>query len=244
MYQTCNVSYTGFIEYQTAWRLQKRLVRERSADRINDTLLIVEHPHTYTLGRAGDASNLLLSAEQLAAQQIAYVPIDRGGDITYHGPGQLVAYPILHLKQRHTGEGRMKADFIQYIRDLEEILIRTVADYEITSQREEGLTGVWVGTADDLAKIAAIGIKISSKGVSSHGIALNVTTDLSFFDGIVPCGIDDKTVTSVRELVDGNPPSLKETAAHFEAHFADVLCYSLVPLSFEQLLEHTHTQFE
>lgn len=236
MKQTCQVVYTGLIDYQQAWDIQRQLVNRRGDNLIEDTLLIVEHPHTYTLGRAGDPANLLLTEAQLTDQNIAFVPIDRGGDITYHGPGQLVAYPILHLKQRRHGEGRMKADFIKYIRDLEEILIRTVADYGIESQREEGLTGVWVGAGDDLAKIAAIGIKINSKGVSSHGIALNVTTDLSYFDGIVPCGIDDKAVTSLAQLLAGEPPSIDTVAKHLEQHFSEVLNYKLQQHVFEDIL--------
>jgi len=228
-----NVVHLGTIGYHAAWDLQRELVKKRTANEVEDTLLILEHPHTYTLGRAGNMSNLLLSEAELREQGITFVPIDRGGDITYHGPGQLVAYPILNLMEQRTGVGRLKADFIAYIRDIEEVIIRLLATYNIEGFREPGLTGVWVTQGDTIAKIAAIGIKINTKGVTMHGVALNVTTDLTYYAGIVPCGIDDKPVTSMQAILADAVPPMEEVIQRFEAAFAEVFerDHKLAPLS-------------
>src|SRR5688500_9231302 len=162
-----HVIRSGRMDYLAAWEWQRELVRQRSAGAIGDTLLLTEHPHTYTLGRSTKDGHLLISHEQLAAQGIALVESDRGGDITYHGPGQVVGYPILKLSQ-HGG------DVLRYLRMLEQTLIVTLADYGLATGRIAGLTGVWVGDE----KIAAIGVKLSAAGVTQHGFALNVTTDL------------------------------------------------------------------
>jgi lipoyl(octanoyl) transferase len=174
---------------------QRRVCRVLLAGRVGDTLLLVEHPHTYTLGRATRDGHLLISPDQLAAQDIELVESDRGGDITYHGPGQVVGYPILKLSQ-HGG------DLLRYLRMLEETLIVALASYAIAAGRIAGLTGVWVGDE----KIAAIGVKLSASGVTQHGFALNVATDLRYFDQIVPCGIADKGVTSLERLLGEAPP--------------------------------------
>jgi len=189
------VIYADRIDYLSAWERQRELVRQRSAGAIGDTLLLLEHPHTYTLGRATKDGHLLIGTEALAAQGIALVESDRGGDITYHGPGQVVGYPILKLSQ-HGG------DLLRYLRMLEETLIVALASYGVAAGRIAGLTGVWVGDE----KIAAIGIKLSASGVTQHGFALNVCTDLRYFQQIIPCGIAGKGVTSLERLLGAAPP--------------------------------------
>jgi lipoyl(octanoyl) transferase len=171
--------------------MQRELVEQRRAGAIDDVLLLLEHPHVLTVGVRGDGgrSHVRATADALAARGIEIVETGRGGDITYHGPGQLVGYPILDLHPD-------RLDVHRYVRDLEEALIRTAADFEVAASRIDGLTGVWVGRE----KLAAIGVRIS-RWITSHGFALNVSTDLSYFDLIVPCGIADKGVTSLSRLV-------------------------------------------
>lgn len=193
-----------------AWDWQRRFVRQRSAGEIADTLLLLQHPHTFTLGRSTGDGHLLISSEMLAAKGIVVVESDRGGDITYHGPGQVVGYPILKLS--HHGR-----DVLRYLRMLEEVLIVTLEGYGLHGTRIPGLTGVWV----DDRKIAAIGVKLSASGITQHGFALNVTTDLHFFDMIVPCGITGKSVTSIaREL--GTAPSHDEVEQRVAEAFGNV----------------------
>ena len=206
-----HVIHAGRIEYLAAWEWQRDLVRQRSAGAIGDTLLLIEHPHTYTLGRSTKDGHLLITPEQLVEQGITLVESDRGGDITYHGPDQLVGYPILKLSQ-HGG------DLLRYLRLLEETLIVALASYGVTAGRIAGLTGVWV----DDAKIAAIGVKLSASGVTQHGFALNVATDLRYFQQIIPCGIADKDVTSLKQLLGSAPPRAEveqRVAAAFGAVF-------------------------
>jgi len=209
------IIHAGRIDYLAAWERQRELVRQRSAGAIGDTLLLIEHPHTYTLGRSTKDGHLLITPEQLAEQGIALVESDRGGDITYHGPGQVVGYPILKLSQ-HGG------DLLRYLRLLEETLIVALASYGVTAGRIAGLTGVWVGDA----KIAAIGVKLSAGGVTHHGFALNVATDLRYFQQIIPCGIADKGVTSLEQLLGTAPPHAEveqRVAAAFGAVFGVAL---------------------
>lgn len=186
---TCQYSRLGVVDYQEAWDLQRQLATLRDLNQIPDTLLLLEHPHTYTLGRTGKREHLLAGPEALEAIGATAIDTDRGGDITYHGPGQLVGYPIMLVNDRR--------DLLQYIRKLEESIIRALNDLGIQSGRISGLTGVWVGEK----KIAAIGVKMGR--VSTHGFALNVTTDLTYFGHIIPCGIRDKGVTSIEEQVAG-----------------------------------------
>lgn len=179
----------GRVGYAEAWALQRELVAARQAGAGPDTLLLLEHPPVITLGRAGEAAHLLGSPAELARRGVGFIETDRGGDITFHGPGQVVGYAIVDLAAR----GR---DLHRFLRDLEKVLILALAEFGIRAGRVEGLTGVWVGDA----KVAAIGIRVS-RWVTHHGFALNVDTDLSYFDLIVPCGIADKRVTSMEALL-------------------------------------------
>ena len=210
--RTLDVRQLGVVPYAEALALQRSLVEERRAGLIGDTLLLLEHPHVITLGVRGDGgrSHLLASSETLAARGVEVHETGRGGDITYHGPGQLVGYPIIDLKPD-------RCDVHRYVRDLEGVLIRTASDYGIDAGRVEGLTGVWVGNE----KLAAIGVRIA-RWITSHGFALNVTSDLDFFKLIVPCGIADRGVTSLSRLV-GRPIDMAEVATRTAEHFANAL---------------------
>jgi lipoyl(octanoyl) transferase len=190
----------GLVDYQAGLTLQQTLVEQRKRGEIPDQLLLLEHPHVITLGvkTRNDLSHVLQTPEALAAQGVALFESGRGGDVTYHGPGQLVGYPILELATD-------RRDVHRYVRDLEQVLIDTVAEFGITAGRVAGLTGIWVGPAGQEAKLAAIGVRIS-RWVTSHGFALNVNTDLSRFGLIVPCGITDRGVTSMQQLLGRHVP--------------------------------------
>jgi lipoyl(octanoyl) transferase len=210
--QRClNVRRLGVVSYADALALQRALVEERRANREEDLLLLLEHPHVLTLGVRGDGgrSHILADADTLAARGVEVHETGRGGDITYHGPGQIVGYPILDLKPD-------RCDVHRYVRDLEEVLIRTAASYGIPAHRVDGLTGVWVGRE----KLAAIGVRIA-RWITSHGFALNVTTDLEYFKLIVPCGISDRGVTSLERLL-GRSINRREVEQHIVAHFCTV----------------------
>lgn len=179
----------GLTGYQEAWDLQKSLHSLRYEGKIKDTFIMLEHPHTYTLGKTADKNNLIGSDEFLRDREIKVFEIDRGGDITYHGPGQIVGYPIINLQD-------WKPDTHLYLRTLEQVIIDVLKDYGIESGRKPEYTGVWVGES----KIAAIGIKIS-RWITMHGFAFNINTDLDLFNGIIPCGIKEKEVTSLKKLL-------------------------------------------
>jgi len=174
------------IQYDKAWDLQKETFQHRTNDEVNDTLFLLEHPHTYTLGKVADRKNLISNEEFLNKYKIKVYDIDRGGDITYHGPGQVVGYPIIKLSN-------WKEDTHLYLRNLEQVIIDVCTEYGLQTGRIEGLTGVWI----EDRKIAAIGIKVS-RWVTMHGFAFNISTDLDLFNGIIPCGITDKKVTSLQ----------------------------------------------
>jgi lipoyl(octanoyl) transferase len=201
------------VPYAEALALQRALVEDRRAGRIDDVLLLVEHPHVLTLGVKGDGgrSHILATADALAARGVEVHETGRGGDITYHGPGQIVGYPIIDLKPD-------RCDVHRYVRDLEEVLIRTAADFGVDTGRVTGLTGIWSGP-DRRAKLAAIGVRIS-RWVTSHGFAFNVSTDLAFFDLIVPCGIGDREVASLHQL--GCTASRSEVENRVAANFCAV----------------------
>lgn len=193
-----SVLHLGQLDFATALKLQQRLVELRKEGRIGDVLLLLEHTPVITLGRNAKEKNILASPEELVRRGVEVFETNRGGDVTFHGPGQLVGYPIFDLRGYALPDGKRKTlGAVDYVRRLEEVLIRTCADFRISTKRVAGLTGVWteVETGDE-AKVAAIGVHISHF-VTSHGFALNVNTDLSYFDLIVPCGIEDKPVTSM-----------------------------------------------
>jgi len=208
-----NVIDLGLIGYAQAWELQKRVVAARKAGAIGDVLLFCEHPHAITLGRNGNRANLLASQSVLRQKGVAYFESSRGGDITYHGPGQIVGYPVLDL-------GAIKRDVVWYVRMLEEVMIRAAADFGVAAGREAGKTGVWVGEGAAAEKLAAIGIHVS-RWVTSHGFALNVATDLRYFDLIVPCGILKRKPTSLEKLL-GRQVQLKDVRPRLVKHFGDV----------------------
>jgi lipoyl(octanoyl) transferase len=195
--RTLRLQRLGRMNYADAWAEQRRLVVERSAGRAPDTLLLVEHPPTITLGNRATPAHILASEAELTRRDVAVVRSDRGGDVTYHAPGQLVGYPIVKLSQ-HGG------DIGRYMRTLERVIIGTIAAYGVHGAHEPGLTGVWV--RNGAAKICAIGVKLSASGVTSHGFALNVNPDLSGFNLIVPCGITDRAVTSLAAERGAAPP--------------------------------------
>lgn len=215
------VKWLGRIDYQEAWARQEALVRARTAGEVGDILLLVEHPPVYTLGRSGKVEHLLLDEAGRAAAGIALHRVDRGGDITYHGPGQLVGYPILDLKRLYRARGYDRPDLHHYLRRLEAVLIDALDEWGIDGWRFEGYTGVWVGTRPDPRKIAAIGVKVSSKGISSHGFALNVNPDLAHFAGIIPCGIAAHGVTSMARVT-GQAVAVTELLAPVSAAFGRV----------------------
>lgn len=209
----CQVRELGRVDYGRALQLQQELVDARKLGRIPDQLLLLEHPHVITLGRNGRLENLLAGEDVLARAGISFYPADRGGDVTYHGPGQLVGYPILDLRE-------WKRDVGAYVRGVEQALIDTLAGFGIAAGRIPKLTGVWV----DGRKIAAIGVHIS-RWVTSHGFALNVDTDLSYFQYIVPCGLT-RPVTSMAQL--GARASLPEVARSLARHFGRVFDCEMV----------------
>jgi len=226
MLQPVHVLPLGRVPYAEAWALQKalhgRMVAEKRAGGIPDhLLLLVEHPHVYTLGQNGRREHLLRSEADLAAMQATFVPVDRGGDITYHGPGQMVGYPLFDLD-------RFRPDLHVYLRTLEDVVIQTLADDGLAGARVPGRTGVWIGPDDRGAerKVCAFGIRCA-RWVTMHGWALNLDPDLSYFDAIVPCGIEDRGVTSMaREL--GRPVDADATAERLLAHLAHAFGARLV----------------
>jgi lipoyl(octanoyl) transferase len=228
-----NLLHLGRVDYATGLDLQKQLVEARHEDRIGNTLLLLEHPPVLTLGRNSDRSNVLASDEFLAYRGVEIHEINRGGDVTYHGPGQLVGYPILDLRSFAPRLGA-----VDYVRLLEEVLIRALGDFAIPAQRVAGRTGVWTipGGSVSEKKIAAIGVHIS-RGITSHGFALNVTTDLRDFDLIIPCGISDRAVTSLElEAPDADSAPTMENAINAVArHFGRVFEHQVIWLEPDQL---------
>jgi lipoyl(octanoyl) transferase len=216
----CLVVNLGLVEYGAAWELQRRVVAARKAGAVPDVLLLCEHPHVITLGRNGKLTNLRASSDLLRRMGVALFETDRGGDITYHGPGQLVGYPILNL-------GEIRRDVAWYVRSLEEAMIRATAEFGVLARRVPGRTGVWVDVAGDGAgslpeeeKLGAIGVHLS-RWVTSHGFAYNVATDLSYFDLIVPCGIADRRATSLEKLLNQSV-DLRGVSSRMAAHLGEL----------------------
>ena len=239
--KSCQIIDLGMIGYAEACALQKRIVTARKTDAIEDVLLLCEHPHVITLGRNAKREHLLAAEHVLKQKGVELHATDRGGDITYHGPGQIVGYPILNL-------GEIRRDVVWYVRTLEEIMIRTTAEFGIQAVREPGKTGIWVDAAQSSSalatrhsplatseKLGAIGVHIS-RWVTSHGFAYNVSTDLRFFDLIVPCGIADRKATSLEKIL-GRNIERKEIAPHLVKHFGEVFGLEMKQASRRELLE-------
>ncbi|HSL89334.1 MAG TPA: lipoyl(octanoyl) transferase LipB [Ignavibacteriaceae bacterium] len=207
----------GFIDYKEAWDLQYKIHTSRVQGTIKDHFLLLEHPNTYTLGKTADKSNLIGNEEYLKEKNISVYDIDRGGDITYHGPGQIVGYPIINLND-------WKQDTHKYLRALEEMIIRVCFEYGLIGRRDPRYTGVWI----DDRKIAAIGIKVS-RWVTMHGFAFNINTDLSLFDGIIPCGISGKAVTSLKKEID-KTVEIDFVKSLILKHFTEVFEYNSIEL--------------
>ena len=220
--RTVELCSLGRTRYGETWKLQQRLFDLRLDGLIGDVLLLNEHEHVYTIGKAGDDNHLLASEEELRRGGVEVFHIDRGGDITYHGPGQLVGYPIIDLNT-------YGADIHRYLRNLEEVLISALRDFGIEGQREEGMTGVWVKGE----KIAALGVKVS-RWITMHGFALNVNTDLTKFGRIIPCGIFHKGVTSMERLL-GGPVSIGDVERSVAEAFEEVFSCRAIPMSRQKL---------
>lgn len=222
----------GLISYADAYALQQRLVSARKACAIDDVFLFCEHPHVITLGRNASRANLLVSEHVLRQKNVELHPTNRGGDITYHGPGQIVGYPIVNLD-------KIKRDVGWYVRTLEEVMIRASADFGVMSYRVPGKTGIWVQAVPTEEKLAAIGVHIS-RWVTSHGFAYNVSTDLRYFDLIIPCGIADRKATSLEKLLQRSVSSAKVRASLVH-HFAALIGHDPRPCSRQELESHLNT---
>ena len=207
--QNFQVRCLGLVPYQQAWDLQAELASQIAAGQLPPTLLLMEHPHTYTFGRRGQASNLLWGKAELNERRVQVFWVDRGGDVTYHGPGQLVGYPLIPLKTDHLVTSSQsdsailpQADYVGYLRRLEQVLIQALLQFGVQAGRVKNLTGVWVNGA----KIAAIGVKVDAHGITRHGFALNVAPDMSYWNGIVGCGLAGYSVTSLAQILPVPPP--------------------------------------
>ena len=227
-----NICYTvdaGLIGYTEAWELQKRLVAARKAAAVEDVLLLCEHPHVITLGRNGKREHLLASEQVLRQKNVEFHSSDRGGDITYHGPGQIVGYPILDLTEH-------RRDVRWYVQQLEETMIRASADFKVTAERVAARHGIWVRhPAGEEEKLAALGVHLS-RWVTSHGFAYNVATDLRYFDLIVPCGIAGKRATSLERVLD-RAVRTDEVRPKLAAHFGELFERNMISVSRVQLEE-------
>ena len=224
---TCLITDLGLVSYADASSLQQRLAAARKSGLIDDVFLLCEHPHVITLGRNANRQNLLASEHVLRQKAVELHATNRGGDVTYHGPGQIVGYPILNL-------AGIKRDVGWYVRTLEEAMIRASADFGATAYRVPGKTGIWVQAGASEEKLAAIGVHIS-RWVTSHGFAYNVSTDLRYFDLIVPCGIADRKATSLEKLLRRSVP-LEEVKPRLTGHLTDLFSLTPSPTSYRQLL--------
>ena len=260
MRKDCVVHRLGVIPYETAWQLQDRLAIEIAAGQRPPTLLLLQHPHTYTFGRSGHKQNLLWGQEELKQRGVIVHWVDRGGDVTYHGPGQLVGYPLLPLApgglhhNEENGKTHMpRADYVGYVRKLEETLITALYHLGVVGGQLKGLTGVWVQPdaaslcrncpperRQPAAKIAAIGVKVDVRGVSRHGFALNIDPDMTYWEGIIGCGIKDHPVASLADFL--NPaPSLQTVSDVVVAAFAKTFNYQMVEKELPEISQDTLT---
>jgi lipoyl(octanoyl) transferase len=246
----CALYRLGLVNYQNAWDLQNRLAQEISRGDHPPSLLLLQHPHTYTFGRSGHRENLIWDQDELERRGISVHWVDRGGDITYHGPGQLVGYPLLPLDTQGlkvdpaSSSARLpRADYVGYLRKLEEALIEALAQIGLAGQRVEGMTGVWLPPeayrkAGDPphegklppAKVAAIGVKVDVHGVTRHGFALNVNPDMSYWEGIIGCGLEGYPVTSLAQVLP-SAPSMESVSDAVVSAFGKVFEYEIKPVS-------------
>jgi lipoate-protein ligase B len=228
----------GLMEYERAWNLQEEYAREIAAGKRPPTLLLLEHPHVYTFGRRGKQENLLWEESRLKEKGIAVHWVDRGGDVTYHGPGQLVGYPLLPLGQVNAESRIPQPDYVGYVRKLENTLIVALARLGLVSGQRPGLTGVWIRAdvhsrcprckpedRQKPAKIAAIGVKVDSRGISRHGFALNVNPEMEYWDGIIACGLQNEPVVSLADLFP-EPPSMERVKKNVVEAFREVFSAS------------------
>ena len=244
---TAEVLDLGLMEYERAWKLQDEYAREIAEGKRPPTLLLLEHPHVYTFGRRGKQENLLWGESQLKEKGIAIHWVDRGGDVTYHGPGQLVGYPLMPLAPLSLVEGRgdkgerriPQADYVGYVRKLEKTLIVALTRLGLAAGQRSGLTGVWIQAdvhsrcprckPEDRkkpAKIAAIGVKVDARGIARHGFALNVNPDMDYWEGIIACGLQDEPVVSLADLFP-EPPSMERVKQEVIAAFGEVFGYEI-----------------
>lgn len=248
MVSPCNVHWLGLIPYGEAWKLQGELAAEIATEKRPATLLLLEHPHTYTFGRRGIAEHLLWDEAELTRQGVEVHWVDRGGDVTYHGPGQLVGYPLLPIapgglmgsvaqNPAEPGELRIpRADYIGYLRKLEVMIINALKEFEVDARQVEGLTGVWLERKmfnpeqkkqAELVKIASIGVKVDVKGISRHGFSLNVAPDMKYWQGIIACGLKDYHETSLADLL-SPAPNLQQVGRAVVASFAETFNYEMI----------------
>lgn len=210
----------GVIDYETAWKLQDLYAAQIAEGTRPPTLLLLEHPHVYTFGRKGNAENLLWNETQLKEKGISTYWVDRGGDVTYHGPGQLVGYPLIPLGRLNQDNRLPETDYVGYIRKLEEMLIRVLGQFGVTGMQRPGKSGVWIQQHPP-AKIAAIGVKVDVKGITRHGFALNVNPNMEYWNGIIPCGLTEPVI-SLADLLDP-VPSMDEVKANLGEIFRQVI---------------------
>jgi lipoyl(octanoyl) transferase len=229
----CEIRRLGLIPYQEAWELQERLATEIASGARPATLLLLQHPHTYTFGRMGRPENLLWDETELSKKEVQVHWVDRGGDVTYHGPGQLVGYPLLALDIRglQVHSHRIpQADYVGYLRKLEQVLITALKKPGLTAYRQPGLTGVWVDSpihGEAPAKIAAIGVKVDARGITRHGFALNVDPDMSYWQGIIGCGIREHCSTSLAEITNP-PPDMEQVTDWIVWAFGNEFQYEMI----------------
>ena len=226
--KTCWLANLGLISYAPAYELQRQLVTARKARAIPDVLLLCEHPHVITLGRNGTHDNLRAPEALLAHKKVKFHSSDRGGDITYHGPGQIVGYPILDLAEH-------RRDIGWYVAQLEEVMLRATADFGLAAKRIPGCHGAWLDSPRGDEKLGALGVHLS-RWVTSHGFAYNVSTDLAYFDLIVPCGIRGKGVTSLERTL-GRPVDGTQARDRVAAHFAEIFGFEMKVVSEQELTE-------
>lgn len=243
--KTLIVEDLGLIDYETAWKLQDTYAAEIAAETRLPTLLLLEHPHVYTFGRRGQEENLLWNESELKEKNVAVHWVDRGGDVTYHGPGQLVGYPLIPLAPIPSTAGKgenshiPQTDYVGYIRKLEQALIIALANLGLVTGQRKGLTGVWVQAdvwsrcprcrPEDKqrpAKLAAIGVKVDARGVTRHGFALNVNPDMSYWDGIIACGLTGEPVVSLADLLDP-VPTMEQVKQEIISAFGEVFDYEI-----------------